>query len=173
MNALQSSPGGLSQSFVIGLFGKLLDLPPPSIIAGRLRLSGLVFPLTGPVRVLNHGHDSNSSAPVYRVTAPVLGNVLIQTGDDLSGMQRLILVHPWITHLLDADPSDDSPESDLATRALRLVVRLRQPFGALLLTSLGRRSYRRVATDSFIKTQVQQEAMLEGLMDSIRTVDIK
>ena len=65
---------------------------------------------------------------------------------------------------------------DRETRARRLVARLRQPFGALLLTlaTTGRRAadYRRVAADSMITVQFQENISLADLLDNIRTLDV-
>jgi hypothetical protein len=135
-----------------------------------MRLSGLVFPLTDPIRVLEPGHDSNSSTPVYRATTLILGNVLIQT-EDLSRTKHLVLIHPWISPLLDADFSDNSLEFDSSDSCKEARLSAEAAFGALLLTSWGREPYKRVATDSFIETQVRQEATLEEI-DSVRMIDI-
>ncbi|KAF8554771.1 hypothetical protein OG21DRAFT_1522232 [Imleria badia] len=58
---------------------------------------------------------------------------------------------------------------DKQTRALRLVARLRQPFGALLLTTLreGSLEYKRVATDSIITVRVQEDADLLRVLRNI------
>jgi hypothetical protein len=65
---------------------------------------------------------------------------------------------------------------DRETRARRLVARLRQPFGALLLTlaSTGRRAvdYRRVAADSLITVQFQENVSLADILDNVRTLDV-
>jgi len=106
------------------------------------------------------------------MTSPILGDIRIETKDTLVEMEGLVLVHPWINPLIDKDFSHSAPRCDLATRALRLVVRLRQPFGALLLVPQSRVEYKRVAMDSFIKVQVWAETLLEELM-SIRTVDVQ
>ena len=103
----------------------------------------------------------------------MLGDVEIKTTDNLSGMEGLLLIHPWISPLLDQDFSCGAARFDLGTRALRLVARLWQPFGALLLAPLGRVQYRRVATDSLIMVRVREETSLTELMDGIRTVDIQ
>ncbi|KAG6375688.1 hypothetical protein JVT61DRAFT_3261 [Boletus reticuloceps] len=50
-----------------------------------------------------------------------------------------ILIHPWISSLLDQEFSHSSRALDDTTRALQLVVRLRQPFGALLLKPVSQR----------------------------------
>jgi hypothetical protein len=61
-------------------------------------------------------------------------------------------------------------------RARQLVVRLRQPFGALLvaLVSTGRRAvgYKRVAADSMITVQFQENVSLTELLDNVRTIDV-
>ena len=65
---------------------------------------------------------------------------------------------------------------DKETRARRLVARLRQPFGALLLAqaSSGRRGmdYRRVAADSLITVQIQENVSLTDLLENVRTLDV-
>ena len=93
--------------------------------------------------------------------------------DNLSGVEDYVLIHPWISPLLDQDFSRRTAGLDDTTRALRLVARLRQPFGALLLKSLSRVQYRRVATDCLIKVQIREETSLTVLIDGIGTVDIQ
>jgi hypothetical protein len=65
---------------------------------------------------------------------------------------------------------------DRETRARHLVARLRQPFGALLVTlaSTGRRvvGYKRVAADSMITVQFQESVSLTELLDNVRTIDV-
>jgi len=156
---------------IVKLYERLHDLPLPSLVSGRLLLPGLVFHLTGLSQLM--AHNSDSSIHVYHATVPVLGEVRIETKDDSLETLRVVLVHPWISLLLDEDFLGDDPLFDLDVRVLRLVVRLRQPFGALLLASQGRVRYRRVATDSFIKVQIRAETPLEELMDNIRTVDVQ
>ncbi|KAF8551245.1 hypothetical protein OG21DRAFT_1487133 [Imleria badia] len=73
-------------------------------------------------------------------------------------------------------PRRDTVPMDRETRALRLVARLRQPFGALLLslTSTRRRSvvYRRVAADSMITVQIQENVSLTDFLDNVRILDV-
>ena len=61
-------------------------------------------------------------------------------------------------------------------RALQVIARLRQPFGALLLTpNLSNvAAYRRVAAESLITVQVEEitPAILNKLVDSVRTLDV-
>ncbi|KAF8548148.1 WD40 repeat-like protein [Imleria badia] len=160
-------------TLAIALYNQLYKLPSLSLVAGRLGLPGIVFPLANLSRVSKSKSDSKSDLPVYRATSPMLGDVEIKTKDQLSGMRGLVLIHPWIGPLLDQDFSYGTAVCDLAMRALRLVVRLKQPFGALLLAPLAREQYKRIATDSLIMVQVREETLLDELMDGVRTVDIQ
>ncbi|KAF8548434.1 hypothetical protein OG21DRAFT_1516295 [Imleria badia] len=169
VTALRSSLPDLS--LTVALYDRLYDLPPLSLVAGRLRLPGIVFPLADLVHLSES--DPDSDIPVYHATSPMLGDVEIKTKDQLTGMTGLLLMNPWISPLLDADFSSGAPLFDHATRALRLVVRLKQPFGALLLAPLARVQYRRVATDSLIMVRVREETSLTELMDSIRRIDMQ
>ena len=169
VKALRSSSPDIS--FAMALYEQLYNLPPLSLVAGRLRLPGIVFPLTDLVHLSES--DPESNLPVYRATTPMLGDVKIQTAANFSGMEGLLLIHPWISPLLDQDFSCGAARYDLTTRALRLVVRLRQPFGALLLAPLARVQYKRVAMDSLVMVRIREDASLTELMDGIRTVDIQ
>jgi hypothetical protein len=85
--------------------------------------------------------------------------------------------------LADSEPESPSPPApmdtapmDKETQALRLIARLRQPFGALLLTlaSTRRRAvvYRRVAADSIITVQMREDVSLTDLLDNVRILDV-
>ncbi|KAI9455063.1 hypothetical protein HD554DRAFT_298739 [Boletus coccyginus] len=169
VTALRSSLPDLSPT--VALYTRLSILPPPSPLAGRLVLPGIVFPLAGLISLSKSDPDPDFA--VYRATSPMLGDVEIKTLDNLSGMGDLILINPWIGPLLDQDFLRGVAQFDLATRALRLVARLRQPFGALLLATQAREQYRRVATDSLIMVQVREETSSTELVDGIRTVHIQ
>ena len=171
VTTLRSSFPDLSLTVV--LYERLYDLPPLSLVAGRLRLPGIVFPLADLHVVPPPESDFESDLPVYHATTPMLGDVEIETTDGLAGMEGLLLILPWISPLLDQDFSCGAARFDLSTRALRLVARLRQPFGALLLAPLARVQYRRVATDSLIMVRVREETSLTELIDGIRTIDIQ
>ncbi|KAI9571633.1 hypothetical protein HD554DRAFT_2302552 [Boletus coccyginus] len=153
------------------LYERLYHLPPLSLVAGRLRLPGIVFPLTDLVPLSES--DPDCDVPGYRATSAMLGDVEIKTTAEFSRMDGLLLIHPWISPLLDQDFSCGASRFDHATRALRLFVRLRQSFGALLLAPLGRVQYRRVATDSLIMVRIREETSLAELTDGIRTIDIQ
>jgi len=155
----------------IGRCDQLHKLPSPSVAASRLRLACIVFPVTE--LVYTSDSPADSAVHVYRVTTATFGDVEIKTTDDLSGMEDFVLIHPWISPLLDQDFSCRAAGIDDTTRALRLVARLMQPFGALLLTPLSRVQYRRVATDSLIMVRVGEETSLNSLIDGICTIDIQ
>ncbi|KAI9455056.1 hypothetical protein HD554DRAFT_2036671 [Boletus coccyginus] len=167
VTALRSSSP--DPSLAVALYRQLNNLPPLSLFAGRLTLHGIVFPLDGLVPLSDS--ETASGLVVYHATSPMLGDIEFETTDKLSGVERL-LIHPWINPLLDRDFSRGVPQFDLATRALRLVARLRQRFGALLLATQAREQFKRVATDSMIMVRVREETSPTELMDGIRTVHI-
>ncbi|KAF8123182.1 hypothetical protein EV363DRAFT_1587463 [Boletus edulis] len=222
-----------SSSLNLTLATKLLDrlheLPVPSFAGQRMKLPCLAFRL-GPVSATR-----SASGRVFRAKTDALGTVEIRTTEDLSRLDPLTLVYPWIDFLLDRQPvgtvvetisEDDqglligepdplsspyhttspllqsrtarfasrfglpfsarprgaasllspSPVSltDKRTEALRLVARLRQPFGALLLTPTRQNvaEYRRVASESLITVRVQDDTPLNVLIASAQTIDV-
>ena len=70
-------------------------------------------------------------------------------------------------------PSPVSP-TDRRTQALQLLVRLRQPFGALLFTPTRQNieEYRRVAAESLITVQVREDTPLDVLTSNARVLDV-
>ena len=80
---------------------------------------------------------------------------------------------------LDATSLASSPallSVDAQMRVYEFLARLKQPFGALLLTSTRRNvaEYRRVATESLITVQVEEitSATLDVLMQGVRLLDV-
>ena len=65
---------------------------------------------------------------------------------------------------------------DKETRALQLIARLRQPFGALLLTLASTRrhavEYRRILADSMVTVQIQENVPLTDILDNVRILDV-
>jgi len=204
----------------LGLYDRLSELPAPWFAASRMKLPCIAFqlPPLSPYRT--------RSGRVYRADTLTFGTVRIKTRHDLSRMNSLYLVHPWLDTLLEREdksgaivredivppPSpnmddeeipdeeiDDEEEEEILdegvddgasscpapahtipldreTRARRLVAHLRQPFGALLVTlaSTGGRTvdYRRVAADSLITVQFQEDVSLADILDNVRTLDV-
>ena len=195
------------------LYDRLNELPAPWFAASRMKLPCIAFKLP------SFSSYRTGSGRVYRADTVAFGMVEIKTRYDLSRMNTLYLVHPWLDTLLDREdmhsgafvedddvspPSpntdveeigDDDDSSSLAgsespslpspvrmepmdreTRARRLVARLRQPFGALLvkLVSTGRRAvdYKRVVADSVVTVQFQANVSLAYILDNVRTIDV-
>jgi hypothetical protein len=71
---------------------------------------------------------------------------------------------------LDNSPSG-CPDSESHSQALRLLVRLGQPFSALFLAQLRGGEYKRIASDHDIIAQVNDIASVADMMD-IRTIEI-
>lgn len=168
VKALYSSLADLS--LAVMLHDRLNNLPPPSLYATRLRLSAIVFQLTD----LVHTSDVNpvTNLQVYRATTSTFGDIEIKTAENLTGMKDLCLVHPWIRPLLDQEFSRDVAAPDKTTQALRVVARLRQPFGALVFNPLSHVEYMRVATDSLIVVRIREEVSLTDLIDNIRPIEV-
>ena len=114
VRALHSSLPDLS--LAVTLHDQPNKISSPSIAASRLRLDGIVFPVTE----LVHTSDSpaDSALHVYRATTATLGDVEIKTTDDLPGMEDCLLVHPWISPLLDQDFSRRATSFDDTTRTV-------------------------------------------------------
>ncbi|KAG0701868.1 hypothetical protein DFH29DRAFT_1049324, partial [Suillus ampliporus] len=123
---------------------------------------------------------------------------LIQFSRASSSRQPFLLVRPWNrydielpdssdeTQRMDDWPEPESPsddrliwspvdnepaDSESHSRQLRLLVRLGQPFGALLLAQQRGGEYRRIASDNNIIAQVKDIACVGNMMD-VRTLEI-
>ncbi|KAN0080388.1 hypothetical protein V8E55_009954 [Tylopilus felleus] len=186
----------LSSTSIMGLYDRLQELHVPLFAGQRMKLPCIAFKL-GPLTVSRSG-----SRHVFRAQTGSLGVIDITTVEDLSRFDSLYLIHPWIDFLLDRQPvgsvfqmipeesADDRSSligelpsfpgpSGIATlqmRAFQALARLKQPFGALLLTPNPGKvaAYRRVAADSLITVKVEEitPAILNKLVDSIRTMDV-
>jgi hypothetical protein len=224
----------LNVTLAMKLYDQLNELSVPLFAGKRMKLPCITFKL-GPL--------SARSKPerTFRAQTAALGIVEIKTKEDLSRLDSLYLVHPWMDFLLQRHPvgsgietafdeslddhsssiSEVSPSSgpshiispikrtrtsqfaarilsfsgrpatpprdtgslrppssvsqiDKRTRALQFVARLRQPFGALLFTPTRKNvpEYRRVASESMITVQVQEDAPLDALVGNARTLDV-
>ncbi|KAI9571644.1 hypothetical protein HD554DRAFT_1800783 [Boletus coccyginus] len=201
---LQTSSGHLDS--VMMLYDRVVVLPSPRLFSRQLSLSCITFPLRVPL--VPRG---DSPQHVYHTMTSAFGSVEIQTTEELSSLNNLVLVHPWLQCLLDpALPFEDDTESlldrdggdgnsdapfinapppsspyavsaslahhtpqlDKLTRALRLFVRLRQPFGALLLVPLSYNEYKRVASDHPIVVQLLVDISPRYIAQKIRMLDI-
>jgi hypothetical protein len=116
----------------------------------------------------------------------------------LAPWQTFLLVRPWNRDLLELPNSSDDMQSlensaassspslgplgvsleenepvntDSQSRALRLIVRLGQPFTALMLVRQHSREYKRIASNRDIVAQVKDMTSVRDMMD-IRTLEI-
>ncbi|KAF8431299.1 hypothetical protein L210DRAFT_3560691 [Boletus edulis BED1] len=176
----------LNVTSVVKFYDRLSELPVPSFASIRMKLACITFKL-GPLAVSRAGSEQ-----VFRAQTTALGIVEIRTAEDLTQWDSLTLVHPWINFLFgrrsvgetkeetddetssEREPSSPPPPMDRHTAALQLIARLRQPFGALLLTPMRQDvvGYRRVASESLIIVQVQEDTPLDDLIDNIRILDV-
>jgi hypothetical protein len=96
---------------VTKLYDRLNELPVPLFVGQRMKLPCIVFKL-GPLSV-----SRSRSERAFRAQTAVLGIVEIVTGEDLSRLDSLYLVHPWIDFLLDRQPvgsvTDTIPEETM------------------------------------------------------------
>ena len=235
----QSHVSPLDFTMVAHLYDKLSELPVPVFSGKRMRLPCIVFKL-GPLQA-----SRVKAERVFHAQTSALGVVEIRTQENLSRLDSLYIVHPWIDFLLDRqavggsetmsvnegsladrwsmgertlsiDPSDINsaalqtqqvaqtfarsglsfdgqktmrpadarslrPPSSLSPtnkrmRALQVLTRLRQPFGALLLTPSPSNvaAYRRVAAESLITVQVEMitPTILNKVVESVRVLDV-
>ena len=154
------------------LYKQLAHLPLPTLASSRLRLPGIVSSVTKIICISDP--DPETQLLMFLATTTIFGNVQIRTASDLSKMKYLYVVHPWIHPLLDQDEefSHGVPEVDEMS-ALRLVARLRQPFGGLLFERVSRLDHKRVAADSLIMTRICDDVPLSDLIGSIRAIDVQ
>ncbi|KAF8557228.1 WD40 repeat-like protein [Imleria badia] len=236
MTIARMRTSSLNLAVVMNLYDQLNSLSVPFFVGQRMKLPCLIFKL-GAVLAAR-----TPSGRVFRARTNALGTVEISATEDLSRLDPLYLVHPWIDFLLDRQPvgnvvttipenMDDQPAfsgqpplplgrsntttaasqprtarllprrltfggwtatrprdaaslqapsslspADIQMRALQVIARLRQPFGALLLTpNTGRvAAYRRVASESLITVRVEEitPAILDKLVASVRVLDV-
>ena len=158
-------------SLAITLYDGLHRLPLASLASTRLQLPCIRFHVTDVVYSL--GSDPETNIYVYRVTTTAFGDVEIRTASALTMGNEHCFIHPWICPLLDPDLLHGRAALDIETRALRLVARLRQPFGTLFLEKVSPVVYKRVAADSLIIVRIRKEVPLTSLIDNIDTVYVK
>ncbi|KAG1776044.1 hypothetical protein EV702DRAFT_1269102 [Suillus placidus] len=176
----------------VKLYSSLDRLSAPRFAHRRLHLPCIAFPVTEDRRRPNKHKETYFT---YEVNADGLDNLQITTEDRLlqfsrgrPGRQSFLLVRPWDRRLLELpDYADDTESVDGFTlpgspgeeglvdpesseRAMRLVVRLGQPFSAFLLAQQRSGEYKRIASDRDIITQVKDVDSVHGM--DIRTLEI-
>jgi hypothetical protein len=193
--AISSLQNTAAMELAPDLYARLDKLSPPRFANFRLHLPCIVFPVAELRRRRDQGQVA--SYVTYEVKAEGLNDLLITTEDKLIPFPRnACLVRPWdrdIIHpvpdsALDSTDSDDtqsvddiksptydwfraSDGSESHTQALRLIVRLGQPFGAFLLAQQRGGEYKRIASDHDIIAQVKDMASVRNMMD-VRILEI-
>jgi len=144
-------------------------------------------------RPFQRGEDQETHF-TYRVKADGLQDLSITTEDKLVQFsharptpQAFLLVRPWNRHDLGLPDFADDTESvkdwaesgspsnyqpgESHSRALRLIVRLGQPFSALLLAQQRGEEYKRIASDHEIIAQLKEMTSVHNMMN-VRTLEI-
>ena len=88
----------LNLTSIARLYDRLHELPIPFFVGKRMKLPCILFKL-GSLSV-----SRSRSERVFRAQTTVLGVVEIKTEADLSQLDSLYLIHPWIDFLLDRQP---------------------------------------------------------------------
>jgi len=163
---------------VLKLYGLLDRLSAPRFAHHRLHLPCIAFPVT---QIRRRSIEHKETFFMYEVEADGLRDLKITTEDRLSQFSRgkpsrssFLLIRPWDRRLLELPDYPDDMESvnDFAIpgssgeqaavdsksseRAMRLIVRLGQPFSAFMLVQQRGKEYKRVASDHDIITQVKE-----------------
>ena len=190
---IQIAVSSLRDSAMVELASKLYtllhNLGVPRFAGCRLHLPCIAFSVTEIRRL--PGREQT-----YKIKAQGLQDLLIATEDKLVQFspvrptrQTFYLVRPWNRDLLElpdfADdaqrvegealpesPGEQEPvDSEFHSRALRLMVRLAQPFGAFLLAQQRGTEYKRVASDRDIIAHVK-DMSVDDMIDSVSMLEI-
>ncbi|KAG2136886.1 hypothetical protein BD769DRAFT_1664433 [Suillus cothurnatus] len=183
------------------LYDRFDNMSAPRFANCRLHLPCIVFPVTEVRRRSGPGQEALSAYTVKADGLDDLSITteenLIQFSRLRPTRRTFLLVRPWDRRLLelpefaddeeylgDCPPLDDSDESvsdspgeeELTdsgsySRALRLIVRLGQPFGAFLLAQQRGGEYKRIASDYDITAEVKDVSSVHTMMD-LRTLEI-
>ena len=187
----------LDSTSVMGLYDRLSQLPAPMFVGQRMKLPCLKFklgPLSASRSKSGHVFRAQTTVGIVEIRTkealPRLDSLYLVHPwiDFLLDRQPVRSVAPQIRtvrpvarpgwpfdggSLRDVrSPRSSSALSDM-DKQMRVIARLSQPFGALLLTpNLG--TYRRVAAESLITVQVADitSAMLDGLVNGIDVLDV-
>jgi len=182
------------------LYQAVDHLSAPRFAYRRLHLPCIVFPVTQAMRGQSQDQDtytydleSDGLHDLQIATADKL--IPFSRARPPPAWQTILLVRPWSRDLLELyDSTDDAHSVELETmpkspshdslpaqtepiyseshsRALQLIVRIGQPFSALLLARQRDGEFKRIASDHDIIAQVKDMASIRYLMD-IRTLEI-
>ncbi|KAG1723258.1 uncharacterized protein EDB91DRAFT_1173217 [Suillus paluster] len=156
------------------LYSLFKNMNPPRFASRRLQLPCMVFRVT---EVRRTPGQVQGACFTYEVEADGLLDLVVTTENELIEFSRarpirqtFVLVRPWDRCLLEL-PEPFGLDSESHSREFRLMVHLRQPFGALLLAEQRRGEYKRIASDYDIIAQVRDMASIDDMMD-VRRLEI-
>ncbi|KAG2118685.1 WD40-repeat-containing domain protein [Suillus discolor] len=189
-HGIQESVSALRNDIVVvesasKLYATLENLSVPRFANARLQLPCIAFTLT---EVRRRPGQDEARRFAYDIKAHGLQDLLVTTKDKLVEFwptrrtrQTFMLVRPWNRYDLglinfadETQTIEDWPEpgyNESITQELRLIVRLGQPFGALLLAQQWGGEYKRIASDNNIIAQVRDMTSVDDIMD-VRMVEI-
>ncbi|KAG2089238.1 WD40-repeat-containing domain protein [Suillus discolor] len=192
-NEMQMSVSALRNSIMAvqsasRLYTLLKNLNAPHFTNTRLQLPCIAFPLT---EVRRSAGEDGDKCFTYEVKAHGLQDLQVTTEDRLAQFsparrtrQSFLLIRPWnrydlgLINFADKTQSvEDWPEpgspgyNEPTTPELRLIVRLRQPFGRLLLAQQWGGEYKRIASDNKVVAQVRDMVSVDDMMD-VRMLEI-
>ncbi|KAG0694178.1 hypothetical protein DFH29DRAFT_336313 [Suillus ampliporus] len=197
-SSVSSLRGAVALESTSRLYQTLDYLSAPRFAHRRLHLPCIVFPVTEARRKSGRDQETYTygvKADGLHDLQITTKHKLIQFSRTRPARQTFMLVHAWDRRLLEhlniaeqpgfADDAEslgdwsepESPveqelgHSECQTRALRLMVRLGQPFGAFLLARQASGEYKRIASDHDIIAQAKDVASLHNTMD-VRTLEI-
>jgi hypothetical protein len=166
----------------------LENLSAPRFANRRLRLPCIAFRITE-VRSTSCVQDQETHF-TYKVKANGLQDLLLTTQDTLIQFsperptrQTFLLVRPWNRYDLGLPDFSDNAQSvvegwhepgssgESMQFDLRLVARLVQPFGGILLAQQRGGEYRRIASDFKVIARLADAASVRSMMD-VRTLEI-
>ncbi|KIK44140.1 hypothetical protein CY34DRAFT_803057 [Suillus luteus UH-Slu-Lm8-n1] len=181
------------------LYTTLENLGVPRFANARLQLPCIAFPLTevrrrpgqGEARCFTYDVKADGLQDLQITTQ----DKLVRFSPAKRTRQTFLLVRPWTRYLLGLPHFAEQPDigdensveddwsvpesaveqepvdSEQIERAFRLIVRLGQPFGALLLAQQSSGEYKRIASDNNIIAQVRDVTSVDNMMD-VRALEI-
>ncbi|KAG1893834.1 uncharacterized protein F5891DRAFT_985470 [Suillus fuscotomentosus] len=171
-NEMQMSVSMLQNSIVavewaLRLYTLLENPSVPQFADARLQLPWIAFPLTEVLVETVTTEDSLVQFLPARHTRQSFLLVHARNRDDLG-----LINFADETQSVEDWPESKSPGyNEPTTRELRLIVRLGQPFGRLLLAQQWGREYKRIASDNNIIAQVKDMTCVDNMMD-LRMLEI-
>jgi hypothetical protein len=184
------------------LYHKLNSLRTPQFMARRLHLPCLVFPVTDVMRKDREEGQTQFTFTIKANGLQDLSittedkTMMSQFLRARRAPQATLLVRPWDRSLLElpdfADlfdtenmddwsspmslmhnsPGGENQDSESYSQALRLLVRLGQPFSAFLLEQQRGGEYKRIISDQYIIAQVKDTTSVFNDMIDVRTLEI-